>query len=46
MYLVHALWNELALTVDAGERAVSGHLLQSIRNIAWRRRTTIGGLRT
>lgn len=45
-YLVHALWYEFALTVDACERAVSGHLLQSIRNIARRRRATIGWLRT
>lgn len=45
-YLVHALWYEFALTVDACERAVSGHLLQSIRNIAWRRRATIGWMRT
>ncbi len=45
-YLVHALWYEFALTVDACERAVSGHLLQSIRNIARRRRATIVWLKT
>lgn len=40
-HLVHALRYELSLTVDAGERAVSGHLLQSIRDVAWRRRTAV-----
>lgn len=40
-YLVHALGNELSLTVDARERAVPRHLLQRIRNISRRRGAAI-----
>ena len=43
-YLVHALGNELALTVDACERAVPRHLLQRIRNVSRRRGATIRGV--
>lgn len=40
-YLVHALGNELPLTVDAGEGAVSGHLLERVGNISRRRRAAV-----
>ena len=43
-YLVHALWNELALAVDAGEGPVPGHLLEGIRNVAWRWGAAIRGV--
>lgn len=40
-YLVHALGNELPLTVDAGEGAIPRHLLQCVRNITRRRGAAI-----
>ena len=43
-YLVHALWNELALAVDAGEGAVPGHLLEGVGNVAWRWGAAICGV--
>lgn len=43
-YLVHALGDELPLTVDAGEGAVPRHLLQSVRDVSRRRRAAVRGV--
>lgn len=40
-YLVHALRDEFALAVDAGEGAVPRHLLESVGNVSWWRRAAV-----